>query len=69
MTSLPPLEIQLVLELKRWILAAEIIEILPGSRGSRFTAPVNQDLTDTARQASLLDPCRLWNHHAMVDVW
>jgi len=56
MTSLPPLEIQLVLELKRWILVAEIIEILPGSR---FTAPVNQDLTDTARQASLLDPCRL----------
>lgn len=64
----PRLKIQLVLKLKRRIPVTEVIEVFPGSRRSRFTAPVNQHLADAARQPSLLDPFRFRDHHAMVDI-
>jgi hypothetical protein len=55
MTSLSPLETQLVLELKVGVLDVEFIEVLPGSRLRWLATPVDQYLTNPMRQASLLD--------------
>jgi len=65
----PLLEKQLVLELEAWKLLAERVEVFPGGRLRRFAAPVDEQLANAARQASPLNPSRLWSYHAMVDVW
>jgi hypothetical protein len=63
----PPLETQLVLELKVGVLDAELVEVLPGSGLRQLAAPADKYLMNPTRQASLLDTQQLWNHRAVVD--
>ena len=52
----PPLESQLVLELEVWKLLAEGFSIFPCGRLWRFAAPMDEQLTNASRQASMLNP-------------
>jgi hypothetical protein len=61
MTSPPPLDVQLVLELKLGKLVAEISHILPSCRRNVLTLLVDEHLADTARQAEAYSVLRFWS--------
>ena len=69
MTSLPPLERQLVLELECWKLGEERINIFPCRGGSRLAFPLDQDLAYTTGQAGPDSTRRLCSHGTMVEGW
>jgi len=50
MTSLPPIDKQLVLELEGGVAIPEAGDVLPGGRGLRLTLPVYQDLANCSGQ-------------------
>jgi hypothetical protein len=47
----PPVEEQLVLELKLWIFGTKGLDVFPRSRRCRLTLPLNEDLLDSSRQS------------------
>jgi hypothetical protein len=59
--SPPPLDVQLVLELKLGKLVAEISHILPSCRRNVLTLLVDEHLADTARQAEAYSVLRFWS--------
>ena len=64
----PPLEVQLVLELKIWVCGAKLVEVLLGRRSCWFALPLDQHLLNTPCQASAFHPSWLWNNRPMMDV-
>jgi hypothetical protein len=67
--SPPPLDVQLVLELKLGKLVAEISHILPSCRRSRLTLPVDEHLADTSRRAEAYSVLRFWSHNPVKHGW
>jgi hypothetical protein len=67
MTSLPPLDEQLVFELERWMLVAEGVQIFPCSRGSMFALPLDEHLTHPTGQSSMHSAFWLWLYCTIVN--
>jgi hypothetical protein len=51
MTSLPPLDEQLVLKLERRVAVEEAVDVFPGDRSRRFPLLVNKNLSNTPGEA------------------
>jgi len=69
MTSPPPLDEQLILELEGWKPVMKGVQVFPYSRCSRFTFPLDEHLVDPLGQASVHCEFRLRLHRTVVHGW
>jgi len=65
----PPLDYQLVLELERWILGGEGIEVFPCGGCYWFSLPTDEHLPNTASDASAHSTFRLGTDGSMMNSW
>jgi hypothetical protein len=65
MTSPPPLDSQLVLELKRQMLGDELFPIFPSDSRGQLPLPAHQHLLDAPGEVGAHHPIRLGHHRAM----
>jgi len=69
MTSLPPLEVQLVLELKCREPSEEWLDVFPCGRRCGLALPLHQDLTNASSKAVPNSTLGFWSDGAVVDWW
>ena len=69
MTSPPPVEEQLVLELELRILGAEQVDVFPSSRRGGLALPLDKDLMHPTSQPEAHGTFWFWGNSAMMQRW
>jgi hypothetical protein len=64
----PPIDIQLILELKVGVLVAEGVQVFPYRRCHGLTFPVDKHLTDAPSQTGTHHMFWFWSHRTMMNI-